>query len=91
MINKLINIFTGVLEPDDRDSFKEAVRLGFPGPSEEKMKDLKFKLEKGIADPDDPTRPPVISSAFQVFECTWWSELDDATGTQVQEEYLLLL
>ena len=25
--------------PDDRKTFKEAVRLGFPGPSEDKMKD----------------------------------------------------
>lgn len=64
--------------PDDRDSFKEAVRLGFPGPSNEKMKDLKFAIEPGQADPKDPERPPVLQQAFQVFECTWASELEGA-------------
>lgn len=63
---------------DDRASFKEAVRLGFPGPSEDKMPDLKFEMEPGIADPEDPHRPPVIKSAFQVFECTWAKDLEDA-------------
>lgn len=63
---------------DERENFKEAVRLGYPGPSAEKMKDCKFELEKGIADPDDPKRPPVIKSAYQVFECTWAAELEGA-------------
>ncbi len=64
--------------PDDKASFKEAVRLGFPGPSEEKMSGLSFEMEDGIADPNDPNRPQVIKSAFQVFECTWDSSLEDA-------------
>ena len=64
--------------PDDKASFKEAVRLGFPGPSEEKMPGLSFEMEDGIADPNDPNRPQVIKSAFQVFECTWDSSLEDA-------------
>ena len=64
--------------PDDKTSFKEAVRLGFPGPSEDKMPDLSFEMEDGIADPSDPNRPQVIKSAFQVFECTWDSSLEDA-------------
>lgn len=63
---------------DDRAVFKEAVRLGYPGPSEEKMKDFKWKTEKGIADPDDPDRPAILSDAFQVFECTWAKELENA-------------
>ena len=42
--------------PDDRESFKEAVRLGFPGPSAEKMGDLAFEMEDGQADPADPDR-----------------------------------
>ncbi|MBO4382461.1 MAG: flavin reductase [Clostridia bacterium] len=63
--------------PDDRKTFKEAVRLGFPGPSEDKMPDCKFKFEDGLTDPSDPERPKVISSAFQVFECTWDSSLED--------------
>ena len=63
---------------DDKASFKEAVRLGFPGPSSDKMPDLKFKLEKGLAGPNDADRPLVIKSAFQVIECTWDSSLEDA-------------
>ncbi len=63
---------------DDKASFKEAVRLGFPGPSEEKMPDLNFEMEDGIADPSDKDRPQVIKSAFQVFECHWASDLEDA-------------
>jgi len=63
--------------PDDKKTFKEAVRLGYPGPSDEKMKDCKFKFEDGQVDPTDPERPPVIESAWQVFECTWDSTLED--------------
>ena len=63
--------------PDDKKYFKEAVRFGFPGPSDEKMKTNLFTMEKGLADPDDPERPPVIAEAFQVFECTWDKDLED--------------
>lgn len=63
---------------DDKADFKEAVRLGFPGPSEDKMPDLKFEMEDGITDPSDENRPQVIKSAFQVFECTWASQLEQA-------------
>ncbi len=63
---------------DDKANFHEAVRLGFPGPSEEKMKTLAFELEDGLADPSDPTRPKVLKDCFQVFECTWASELENA-------------
>ena len=72
--------------PDDRAFFKEAVRLGFPGPSEEKMKEpLKFRMEKGQADPEDPLRPQVIADAFQVFECTWDVDLEDAGKFKVED------
>lgn len=70
---------------DERKTFKEAVRLGFPGPSEEKMKELKFEMEDGQADPSDPNRPQVISSAFQVFECSWASELENADKFKVED------
>ncbi len=61
---------------DSRKYFREAVRLGFPGDTtDEKMKDCLFTLEKGIADGD---RPLVVQEAFQVFECTWDSSLEDA-------------
>lgn len=72
--------------PDDRKFFKEAVRLGFPGPSEEKMKEpLLFKMEPGQADPADKERPQVIADAFQVFECTWAAELENATKFKVED------
>ena len=51
---------------DDRKSFSEAVRLGYPGPSAEKMKDLKFETEDGLADPNDKDRPKIISSAIRI-------------------------
>ena len=71
--------------PDDRKYFKEAVRLGFPGPSEEKMTELHFTMEDGLADPQDKDRPPVIAEAFQVFECTWDRELENAGKFRADE------
>ncbi|MBQ8201955.1 MAG: flavin reductase [Clostridia bacterium] len=69
---------------DDRKTFKEAVRLGFPGDTtEEKMKDCPFRLEKGLAEGSD--RPQVMSDAYQVFECTWVRELDGAQDDQPGE------
>lgn len=62
--------------PDDKKYFREAVRLGFPGDTtQEKMKDCIFTLEKGQAEGE---RPLVVKEAFQVFECTWNSSLEDA-------------
>ncbi|MFB0920408.1 MAG: hypothetical protein QMB62_05950 [Oscillospiraceae bacterium] len=61
---------------DSRADFKEAVRLGFPGEtSAEKMAGCRFELEKGQCEGE---RPLVIKSAYQVFECTWASELENA-------------
>ena len=61
---------------DSKSDFREAVRLGFPGEtSAEKMVDCKFKLEKGQCDGE---RPLVISSAYQVFECSWVSDLENS-------------
>ena len=63
---------------DSRANFKEAVRLGFPGEtSEEKMSKCSFTLEAGQAGGDAP-RPLVVKEAYQVFECTWQSELENA-------------
>ena len=62
--------------PDSRKFFREAVRLGFPGDTTaEKMKNCLFTLERGQAEGE---RPLVVSEAFQVFECTWDSSLDNA-------------
>ena len=66
---------------DDRKYFKEAVRMGFPGDTpEEKMKNCLFTLEEGHMAAADPNGkyPKIISEAFQVMECTWMRELDNA-------------
>lgn len=61
---------------DDKKYFREAIRLGFPGDTtEEKMKNCIFTLEKGLADGE---RPLVVKEAYQVFECTWADQLEDA-------------
>ena len=61
---------------DDRKYFREAVRLGFPGETTDaKMTDCIFTLEKGLAEGD---RPLVVKEAYQVFECTWDSALENA-------------
>ncbi|MBQ1483607.1 MAG: hypothetical protein IIZ28_08580 [Erysipelotrichaceae bacterium] len=71
---------------DEKKYFKEAVRLGFPGPSEEKMKEpLLFTMEDGLADPGDKLRPQVIADAYQVFECTWASHLEKADRFKVED------
>jgi len=66
---------------DSRRLFKETVRLGFPGDScEEKMAKSFLRTEAGLAaaDPDSPARPKVLSDAFQVMECTWLDNLEQA-------------
>lgn len=63
---------------DGRKDFKEAVRLGFPGDTcEEKMNNCRFTLEEGLAG-GEKTRPLVVKKAYQVFECTWQSDLENA-------------
>lgn len=77
--------------PDSKKYFKEAVRLGFPGETtEEKMKDCIFTLVDGKRARQNPEEkyPKIVKEAFQVFECTWISELDNAQDDKVQEEYL---
>ena len=59
---------------DDRKSFKELVRLGFPGKTpQEKMKDCNFKLIKGQCEGE---RPLILEDAYQVMECTWDDQLE---------------
>ena len=63
---------------DNPADFKEAVRLGFPGETcEEKMKNCRFSLEEGLAG-GEQKRPLVVKEAYQVFECTWQSDLENA-------------
>ena len=67
--------------PDNRKYFKEAVRLGFPGDKpEEKMKDCLFTLEEGqmCTENPDEVHPLVVAEAYQVMECTWMRDLDNA-------------
>ena len=67
--------------PDDRKSFKEMVRLGWPGDTPaEKMKDFRFHLEDGLRKAEDPegVYPQVITEAVQAVECTWVDTLDNA-------------
>lgn len=66
--------------PDKNAYFKETVRLGFPGDtSKEKMEHFSFSLEDGQAGRDSSTRPKVIQESFQVFECSWNDQLENAT------------
>lgn len=61
---------------DNKKAFKEAVRLGFPGDtSKEKMANCSFHLEDSHL---DQSRPKIVKESFQVFECTWVSELENA-------------
>lgn len=69
--------------PDKRKYFKEAVRLGWPGDTPaEKMQDCLFTLEEGLRSAEDPQGlyPKVVAESFQVFECSWMRELDEAGG-----------
>lgn len=71
--------------PDDKKTFKEVVRLGWPGDApQEKMKDCRFTLEDGLMSSEHPneTFPKVVSESFQTFECTWMSDLDGAYADQ---------
>lgn len=73
---------------DDSKYFKEAVRMGFPGDTpEEKMKDCIFELEEGLRAEENKNEqfPKVVKEAYQVFECTWMRELDNAQDDQPGE------
>ena len=76
--------------PHTKKNFEEHVRLGFPGDTpKEKMKEFKFHMQDGISCLENKNEeyPKIIEEAYQVFECTWVRELDDATNDQVLEEY----
>ena len=74
----------------DRRFFKEAVRLGFPGETtDEKMKDCLYTLVDGKRARENANEqyPKIVKEAYQVFECTWVKELDNAQDDKIQEEY----
>lgn len=71
--------------PDNKKYFKEVVRMGFPGDTpEEKMKDCLFALEEGLMAQENTSEkyPKVVSESFQVMECTWMRELDNAQNDE---------
>lgn len=66
---------------DEKKWFKEAVKLSWPGDTpEEKMKNCQFTLEDGLMAKAHPEQafPKVVTQSFQVFECTWMSDLENA-------------
>ena len=65
---------------DKPESFKEAVKLSWPGDKpEEKMPKCKFKLEKSLIEEETgEARPMVLTDAIEAIECTWMRELDGA-------------
>ncbi len=66
---------------DKPKTFKEAVKLSWPGDKpEEKMPKCKFKLEKSLLEEETPDdkRPMVLTDAIEAIECTWMRELDGA-------------
>lgn len=77
--------------PYNKKYFSEHVNMGFPGDTpEEKMKALKeFTLIDSKSQEEDPNNvyPKILKESYQVFECTWVPELDDATNDQILEEY----
>ena len=59
--------------------------MGFPGDTpEEKMKDCIFTLEEGLMAEENSNEkfPQVVAESFQVMECTWMRELDNAQDMQ---------
>ncbi len=68
---------------DSRKSFKSLLKLSWPGDSSvEKARKFDFTLEDGLMASENPSHlndyPKVIKEAFQVMECTWLRELDNA-------------
>ena len=76
--------------PDDKKYMKNCVQLGYPGDSsKDKMKDSVFTLTDGLRKKNNSQEsyPKIILEAFQVFECTWLSDLDGADNDKVQDSY----
>ena len=65
---------------DNPKTFKEAVKLSWPGDKpEDKMPKCNFKLEKSLLEEETgEARPMVLTDAIQAVECTWVRELEGA-------------
>ena len=65
---------------DNPKTFKEAVKLSWPGDKpEEKMPKCNFKLERSMIEEETgEARPMVLTDAIEAIECTWVRELEGA-------------
>ena len=65
---------------DKPGTFKEAVKLSWPGDKpEDKMPKCNFKLEKSLIEEETgEKRPMVLTDAIEAVECTWVRELEGA-------------
>ena len=77
--------------PFSKANFQEHVNMGFPGDSaKEKAKNLKrFHPIASLSQENDPNNayPTILKEAYQVFECSWVKELDNAQNDTIQDEY----
>lgn len=76
--------------PCNKPTFQQAVDCGFPGDlPEEKMKNFKLHSVDGLMQEENPNEqyPKIIDEAIQVFECSWWKELDNAQDDPVLDDY----
>lgn len=77
--------------PYSKKIFQHHVDMGFPGDTpEEKSANLKgLTLVDSVSQKEDPGNvyPKILDEAYQVFECTWMKELDNAQDDKVEEEY----
>ena len=72
---------------DNPKTFKEAVKLSWPGDKpEDKMPKCNFKLEKSMIEEETgEKRPMVLTDAIQAIECTGVRELEGADKFQAGE------
>lgn len=76
--------------PATKENFQQAVDCGFPGDlPEEKMKNFRLTMTDGALAEENPGEcyPKILDEALQVFECSWWRELDGAENDPVLEDY----
>lgn len=76
--------------PYSKKNFTQHVNCGFPGDTpEEKMKNFQFHPVDGLRKEEDPegVYPKILDEAVQVFECTWWKELDNAQDDPILDDY----
>ena len=77
--------------PFSKANFSEHVLMGFPGDTpEEKSKQLtRFHPVDSLSQELDKDNiyPKILDEAYQVFECSWVKELDNAEYDTIKEEY----